>query len=616
MNFRKSFSAILIFATMAMGYTDTLDVVYFDQIVVTGTRTMNRIKDLPLSISVLNASVLQDKEQQPLLDLLSENVPGLFVSNRTNIGYGVGSGSGGTISMRGVGAFPNTQVLVMIDGRPDVMGLFGHPLGDAYLAGNIERIEVVRGPASVLYGSNAMGGVINIITKDIAEKEFRIKVPIKYSSFNTQNISLTHSCGIANFGYSISGGYITSEGFREQGCDDYESLNLNLVANVRFSQNLKAKMNFYSSDYEVWDPGQITSPFTDHVFNILRTGGDLSLVHSHGKMTGNLKLHHNFGHHEILDGSNYESDDFMTGLIVTETFHYAAESNLTVGFDARQSGGKAIVNGAWPDWKEHDVAEVSGLVNLHHRFLDRIIFEAGIRYTDHSVIGDQWVPAAGAIVKLPRNYNFKLRYSKGYRNPTINEMYLFLPSTEDLEAEVSETLEASVEKAIAEWFHAGITVHKTDLTNLIEKTFVAGPLYRNVGKVNIQGVEFESELLLPPFWGIHLACSFNDFSKTLTNSPESKLNLGVRFNLPEKLFARLDAQFVGGLHSLENPYNYTNTIVKTDDYFLLDFHTSYILNSYLSLNGRVDNLLDKEYEMMKGFPMPGRMFTIGLTLNN
>src|SRR6056297_441685 len=381
-SFTKITFFLLILSTLAMGYIDTLDVHYFDQIVVTGTRTASKINELPQSISVLNSPMLRNQHQEPLLNIVADNIPGLFVSNRTNVGYGVGSGSGGNITMRGVGAFPNTQVLVMIDGRPDVMGLFGHPLGDSYMANNVEKVEVIRGPASVLYGSNAMGGVINIITKDVQDEKFNVQVPIKYSSFNTQNIGVTQSYGKRNFGYSVSGGYKTSDGFREKGKDDYESMNLNLVTHYKINQAFKAKANFYMSDYEVWDPGQSTNPFVDHVFDIRRTGGDLTLNHNHGKLSGTFKLHHNRGDHDILDGSDYESEDQMTGVILTETYNYAKNSNVTVGFDGRQLGGKAIVHGGWPGgyigWKEHDVTELSGLVNLHHLFIDRVIVESGV----------------------------------------------------------------------------------------------------------------------------------------------------------------------------------------------------------------------------------------------
>ncbi|HMA62136.1 MAG TPA: Plug domain-containing protein, partial [bacterium] len=144
--------------------TDTLTVYNLDPVVVTGSRISMSKSDLPSSVSIVSQRLIDEQNHVPLLDLVSQNVPGLFVTQRTNIGYGVASGAGGNISIRGVGGNPTTQVLVLIDGRPDLMGLFGHPLGDAYFMHDVKRVEVVRGPASLIYGSNAMGGAINIIT--------------------------------------------------------------------------------------------------------------------------------------------------------------------------------------------------------------------------------------------------------------------------------------------------------------------------------------------------------------------------------------------------------------------------------------------------------------------
>jgi iron complex outermembrane receptor protein len=86
-------------------YTDTLKVFPFDPVVVTGSRTAANRHDLPLAITVIPENVIEEQDDAPLLDLVAENVPGLFVTKRTNLGYGVSSGSGGQISMRGLGGF-------------------------------------------------------------------------------------------------------------------------------------------------------------------------------------------------------------------------------------------------------------------------------------------------------------------------------------------------------------------------------------------------------------------------------------------------------------------------------------------------------------------------------
>lgn len=116
---------------------------------------------------------------------MTEQVPGLFTTSRGVMGYGVSNGAAGGISLRGIGGSPTTGLLVLIDGHPQYMGLMGHPIADAYQSMLAEKVEVVRGPASVLYGSNAMGGVINIVTRRQREDGVRTGVRLGYGSYDT-----------------------------------------------------------------------------------------------------------------------------------------------------------------------------------------------------------------------------------------------------------------------------------------------------------------------------------------------------------------------------------------------------------------------------------------------
>ena len=126
-----------------------------DEVVVTGTRNATDIRHLPMTISIVNRAQLENRYQPSVLPALTEQVPGLFVTSRGVMGYGVSTGAAGGISLRGMSG--SAQMLVLIDGHPQYMGLFGHPISDAYQTMLAERVEVLRGPASVLYGSNAMG---------------------------------------------------------------------------------------------------------------------------------------------------------------------------------------------------------------------------------------------------------------------------------------------------------------------------------------------------------------------------------------------------------------------------------------------------------------------------
>ena len=132
-----------------------------EEAVVTGTRNETDIRHLPFTVSVIGRSQIEQSHEVSLLPILSEQVPGLFVTQRAMMGYGVSEGAAGGISMRGLSG-GSGRMMVLIDGHPQYMGLMGHPISDAYQSFLAERVEVLRGPASMLYGSNAMGGACRL----------------------------------------------------------------------------------------------------------------------------------------------------------------------------------------------------------------------------------------------------------------------------------------------------------------------------------------------------------------------------------------------------------------------------------------------------------------------
>ena len=131
--------------------------VKIDSVVVTGARYASDIRHLPMTVSVVGREKIEQSLQPSLLPTLTEQVPGLFTTARGIMGYGVSDGAAGGISLRGLSG-GSGRLMVLIDGHPQYMGLMGHPIADAYQSLMAERVEVLRGPASVLYGSNAKIG--------------------------------------------------------------------------------------------------------------------------------------------------------------------------------------------------------------------------------------------------------------------------------------------------------------------------------------------------------------------------------------------------------------------------------------------------------------------------
>ena len=185
-----------------------------DEVVVTGTRHQTDVRHLSQTVSVVNRNKLERAMQPSLLPVLTEQIPGLFVTSRGVMGYGVSGGAAGGISLRGLSG-GNARLMVLIDGHPQYAGIFGHPIADAYQTLLADRVEVLRGPASVLYGSNAMGGVINIVTRRMHEDGVRTNLHAGFGSYGTLETELTNRIRKGRFSSVVSGSYNRTDGHRD-----------------------------------------------------------------------------------------------------------------------------------------------------------------------------------------------------------------------------------------------------------------------------------------------------------------------------------------------------------------------------------------------------------------
>src|SRR3989339_492920 len=176
---------------------DTLKSVSLNSVVISANKTKVNRSSVPLTISVLEREDIESGGNSALLPILSQQVPGLFVTQRGVTGFGVSSGSAGEINIRGVGQ--GNKVLMLFDGQPQWAGLFGHSLPDLYVSSDVERVEVIRGPGSLLYGSNAMGGVVNIITRKFEGEGRESRARISYGSYNTQKYMVNNGYNKGRF---------------------------------------------------------------------------------------------------------------------------------------------------------------------------------------------------------------------------------------------------------------------------------------------------------------------------------------------------------------------------------------------------------------------------------
>ncbi len=214
------------------------DSINLNEIVVTGSKSVISRKLVPLSVSQISKNEIENTGQINILPTLNSYVPGIFVTERSILGFGVGTGGSGSISMRGISSSPNTGVLVLIDGHPQYQGIFGHPLPDAYVASDVEKVEIIRGPGSLLYGSNAMAGVINIISRKIEKEGFSGSIGGAYGTYNTQKYYGTIGYKNGKLGVFASANHDQTDGIRTN--TDFNISN----AYTKINYEINKKLNF------------------------------------------------------------------------------------------------------------------------------------------------------------------------------------------------------------------------------------------------------------------------------------------------------------------------------------------------------------------------------------
>lgn len=606
--------------------TDSMSVrrVTIDEVVVTGTRNVTDIRHLPMTISVVGREKIEQSMQPSLLPLLNEQVPGLFSTSRGIMGYGVSGGGAGQMSLRGIGGapqagLPTTGLLILIDGHPQYMGLMGHPISDAYQSMMAERVEVLRGPASVLYGSNAMGGVINIVTRKIREDGVRTNVNVGYGSYNTLQSEFTNRIKAGRFTSIVSGSYNRTDGHRaDMGFEQYGGYAKSGYELSR-AWNVWADVNV--THFNASNPGAVTAPLIDNDQRITRGMTSFALENTYEKTSGALSFFYNWGKHWINDGYSlgeepldyrFHSRDNMLGVSWFQSVQLFRGNRLTAGVDYFHFGGEswnqAIGGGDREMSADKTQDEVAGYIDFRQHLWDWLTFDAGVRIDHHSEVGTEWVPQAGLSFHLPHSIELKAMGSKGFRYPTIREMYMFRPANPDLKPERVWNYEVSFsQRVLAGRLFYGVNVFYIDGENLIMRMPVDGrPLNVNTGQIENAGVEAQIGYRISPRWSVDANYSYLHMENPVLASPEHKFYAGTSFT-KGRWSASTGVQYVSGLYKSLDP-------IETEDFVLWNVRGQFRAAQWIDLWARGENLLAQNYEINAGFPMPKATVMAGINL--
>ena len=640
----------LPFTTKAQEKKDSA-IIRLHEIVIQSQHVADSRKLLPASLTIIKKAALQISPKMDVLKEAEQATPGLFITGKGIMGAGAGSLSSGKISMRGLISSSNSSTQVLIDGVPMMMGLFGHPLTDAIERSNIDRIEVLRGPASMQYGGNALAGAINIISSDPVPNSQSLSASMQWGSFGTVKRSFSASIGKEK--YFIQAGYShnATDGYRANSAftgDDYY-----FRSGINFSKHFQRTFSIYRSNTTSNDPGSIDAPFLT-VTHVQRTLAAYKLTNNYQGLKGGLTLYYQDGINHFSDGWN--SKDYLGGARLEEQFSLFKGNTILAGSEARWYGGKGSPVG-FPTSPLNDVwirqTEQSAFVTMQQKAGELLSLNAGVRMDHHSLFGVTTSPSAGATLSVCDGTSIRGLFSRGFRNPTIGELYYFPPANVTLKPEKAGNFELGVtSKLLKDRVSINLTLFSTKASDLIFTVPSPGsvPPVKNLNAKNVSntGLELSMHFVIGTMnQNSNVSDDQTDVqeSTTGTSEPDNKNNSLIMTNtgvfstaqisinymylqqnetpLPyspkhkltaqlqtsvKRLLINLEYQYISGMYT-DYP---TMTLTK---YSVIDLALVYPILRRIQLKVTGNNLFDEKYQIMKGYPMPGRILMGGILVS-
>lgn len=574
-------------------------------LIVSTTKTEVNRNQIPATVSVVTRQEIDASGESALLPVLTGRVPGLFVTERSITGFGVAAGSAGTVNIRGVGG--GNKVLMMFDGQPQWAGVFGHHIPDSYVSSDAERVEVVRGPGSVLYGSNAMGGIINIITRNPAgEDGIHGQARIQYGSYNTQKYLANTGLRDGKISLFASLNHDRTDGHRDN--SKFHITNGFAKLGYEFSSHWNTSADILVSTFKTNNPGAVNDLKTDNWVEATRATYSLSVENKYQRTSGAIKAFYNYGDHEINDGwQNGKPRDYLfqlrdhnAGVLVYQSAHLFDGNMLTAGFDYKNWGGNA-----WNEFRNKDVDIIDKSINetavyllAQQRLFQKLTLNAGVRLEMNEEYGNEWVPQAGVAYQAAANTTLKASLSKGFRSPNIREMYMYAVANPDLKPESMMNYDVSLAQ---QWMNGKLGIELTaffiDGKDMIQIAPAISSRNTNTGSFINKGFEVAINYRISPSLKLMGTYSYLHTDKAILAAPKHMAfaEAGWRIN---KFTLSANTQYVHGL------YTAAGNNAKTENYFLLNARAMYRLPKDVSLFVNGENLTATKYMINDGFPMP------------
>jgi outer membrane cobalamin receptor len=619
------------FAESSHAEDDSSALVYtLEEVVIYGIRTLSGTS----MITEITAEEIQKRNAVTVADILRSD-PGLAVT--------AGPKAETETKIRG---FPARDVLVLVDGRPINPGYYGKVDLSMLPLDNIAKIKIIKGPASVAYGANSMGGVINIVTKNGLEIP-RTVVETEFGDYRFRKLSVNHSRQVGRFNYWLSGyenysdGYALSEDFAATSLEDGD-----LRGNSFYHKTgVSSKFGFQPSPISLyalslgyhWAKKDV--PFTIYPFEApkFRTFPEWQRLSSalsgnwHLTEDANLKaiIFADAQHDRFVDYTGREMRDDQINWdskLENWTFGGSVDGRLNIGKNHRVQTGMNLKRDLMnkksdvdEPWVSHTIYTGTVFSQDNYRPWKHTEITAGASYSvfgieERNSSTQKFCPMASVRQGLPWKLQFRASYANAIRFPTLHHLYGESSGNPDLNAEQADKFEVGLERSfefssVHRYLSIEAAFFHNELTDLIYRT-TRSYRFQNIGDATLQGLELRTRFELSRFVS-------GDMSYGFINPSESSDVLLEEVS-PHRVRASLSGKTDFGMKILYelNAFDKRSTYMAARDLSAYEIHNLTIsqkIAPFLKVYLKAYNFTDEYFEEELGYPGAGRQYFVGMT---
>ena len=586
-----------------------------EEVTVTADRVEVPSGQLGSSVTVITAEELRASGVHWLSDALA-TVAGVVVA-RTG-----GPGAATSVFLRGTNS---NHTLVLVDGMKANSPSTGAYDFSKIPASAIERVEIVRGPQSVLYGSEAIGGVINIITRRGSDAQ-RVSVMLDGGSYGTFRATADVQGSSDAVDYAVSFERFSNDGFSAadaaNGNTEADGFgNTSFTGRVALSRDegfgAELQLAYFDGETRIdgydFSAGPVDDPARLQSSREVFGGG--AITYRRGIYSGRFAASVSDQKLGTVDPDGFftafDLDTKITEFDLQNDLRFNADNTTVMGIEHRRESAMTISTSDFGAIGFDESVDTTGIYALHRYSHENLHLTGGLRYTDHSRFGSKTTYRVTVAWATPSGFRAHGSVGTAFRAPSLNDLYFPGFSNPDLEAEESTGWDAGVGGTFADG-RVGLdaTWFRNDVENLIQYVFPAGIV--NIGEARTQGVEFAANWLVHDRVRLDATYTYTDAKDVRTGlqllrRPEHEAWVGVRYQPSAKVNLFIEGRFKGKRSDFG-----TLGAVELPAYAVLNLAVQLRVHGGLEFVSRLENLTDHEYQDVWGYGTAGRSGYAGL----